>query len=87
MPTGCRSPLMAGQSGSRVAEERKRHGLTQVKLAKTMGVTPGRVPQIERGEVATIDAIARYIEALGGRLNLIARFGDHTLIVTTTEAA
>jgi hypothetical protein len=45
-----------------------------------------KVP-IERGELATIDAVARYIEALGGRLDLIASFGDHTLIVTTTEAA
>ena len=52
-----------------------------------MGVTPGRVSQIERGEVATIDAIARYIQALGGRLDLVASFSDHTLTVATTEAA
>jgi hypothetical protein len=52
-----------------------------------MGVSPGRVSQIERGELATIDAVARYIEALGGRLDLVASFGDHTLTVTTTEAA
>jgi hypothetical protein len=30
---------------------------------------------------------ARYVQALGGRLDLIASFGDHTLTVTTTEAA
>lgn len=42
---------------------------------------------IERGELATIDAVARYVQALGGRLDLIASFGDHTLTVTTTEAA
>ncbi len=35
------------------------------------------VSQLERGEVATIDAIARYIEALGGRLGRVASFGDH----------
>ena len=35
-----------------------------------MGVTHRRVSQIERGEIATIDAIARYIEALGGRLEV-----------------
>ena len=51
------------------------------------GVTPGRVSQIERGEVATIDAITRYIEALGGRLDLVASFGDHTVTVATTKAA
>jgi hypothetical protein len=31
-----------------------------------MGVSPGRVSQVERGELATIDAVARYVEALGG---------------------
>jgi len=82
-----RKVLMARQSGHQLAEERKRHGLTQAQLAQAMGVTPGRVSQIERGELATIDAVARYIGALGGRLDLIASFGDHTLTVTTTEAA
>ncbi len=78
---------MARQSGRRLAEERKRHGLTQAQLAQAMGVTPGRVSQIERGELATIDAVARYVEALGGQLDLIASFGDHTLTVATTDAA
>jgi hypothetical protein len=27
------------------------------------------------------------VEALGGRFDLVASFGDHTLTVTTTEAA
>lgn len=82
-----RKALMARQSGERLAEERKRQGLTQSQLAEAMGVTPGRVSQIERGEVATVEALARYIEALGGRLDLIANFDDHMLTVTTTEAA
>src|SRR5690348_18391948 len=82
-----RKALMARQSGQRLAEERKRHGLTQAQLAQAMGVTSGRVSQIERGELATIDAVARYVQALGGRLDLIASFGDHPLTVTTTEAA
>jgi len=82
-----RKELMARQTGYRLAGERKRQGLTQAQLAETMGVTPGRVSQIERGELATIEAVARYVEALGGRLDLVASFGDHTLTVTTTEAA
>ena len=64
-----------------------RVGLTQAQLAETMGATPGRVSQIERGELSTIEAIARYVQALGGRLDLVANFTDHTLTVTTTEAA
>lgn len=82
-----RKTLMARQSGRRLAAERKRRDLTQVQLAKTMGVTPGRVSQIENGEVATLDALVRYVEALGGHLDLIANFDDHTVTVTTTEAA
>ena len=82
-----RKVLMARQSGYRLAEERKRRGLTQAQLAQAMRVSAGRVSQIERGELATINAVARYVEALGGRLELIASFGDHTLTVTTTEAA
>jgi DNA-binding XRE family transcriptional regulator len=82
-----RKALMARQSGQRLADERKQRGLTQAQLAETMGVTPGRVSQIERGELSTIEAIARYVQALGGRLDLVANFTDHTLTVTTTDAA
>jgi len=82
-----RKALMARQSGHRLAEERKRRGLTQAQLAQAMGVTPGRISQIERGELATIEAVARYVAGLGGRLDLIASFGDHTLTVATTDAA
>ena len=59
---------------------------TKWELAETMGVTPGRVSQIERGELSTIEAIARYVQALGGRLDLVANFADHTLTVTTDAA-
>jgi hypothetical protein len=51
------------------------------------GVTSGWASQIERGELAAIDAVARCAEALGGRLDLIASLGDDTLTVATTEAA
>ena len=82
-----RKVLMARQSGQRLADERKQRGLTQAQLAETMGITPGRVSQIERGELSTIEAIARYVQARRGRLDLVANFTDHTLIVTSTEAA
>jgi hypothetical protein len=50
------------------------------------GRHPGRVSQIECGELSAIEAIARYVQALGGRLDLVASFTDHTLTVTTTGA-
>ena len=72
-----RKTLIARQSGQRLAEERKQRGLTQAQLAETMGVTLGRVYQIERGELSTIEAIARYVQALGGRLDLVANADFH----------
>ena len=77
-----RQAILARQSGHRLAGERRNHGLAQARLAEAMGVTPALVSQVERGEAATIEVIARYIEALGGRLDLIATFGDHTVTIS-----
>jgi hypothetical protein len=52
-----------------------------------MGVTPGRVSQIEHGEVSTVEALASYIAALGGRLELIADIGGHLLKMPANPAA
>jgi hypothetical protein len=42
-----RGAIMAEQWGYQLAEQRKRLGFTQAGLAELMGVTPGRVSQIE----------------------------------------
>ncbi len=54
-----------------------------------MRVSVARVSQIEHGEVTSFEVIARYVEALGGRLDLVADFGDRTvrLPVSDTESA
>ncbi|HUY52476.1 MAG TPA: helix-turn-helix transcriptional regulator [Streptosporangiaceae bacterium] len=76
--------LVARQAGRRLAAERRSLGITQAQLAQAMGVTPGRVSQIERGGPATIDATARYITALGGELDLVATLGGPPVIIATT---
>jgi DNA-binding XRE family transcriptional regulator len=70
--------LMARQHGYQLAEIRRQRCLTQSQVAEAMGVTKGRVSQIERGEVFTVEVLARYVEALGGTLNLVADFGGHS---------
>src|SRR3712207_3937450 len=62
--------------GWRLAELRKRREMIQEQVASRMGVSVARVSQIEAGSVSTQDVLARYIEALGGTLKLIADFGD-----------
>ncbi|MEE6260308.1 helix-turn-helix domain-containing protein [Plantactinospora sonchi] len=60
-----------------LAEERKRLGLTQRDVAQAMGVTPGRVSQIENGDldVNEVATLARYAQALGARLRIIFDYG------------
>jgi len=75
--------------GYRLAERRKAVGLTQAQAAERMGVTKSRVSQIERGEVSSIEAVARYVQAIGGTIQISAVFGnDHYILCgTSTEAA
>ena len=71
--------LFAEARGHRLAEARKQLGLAQRDIATAMGVSIARVSQIEHGEVTSFEVIARYVEALGGRLDLVADFGDRTV--------
>lgn len=71
--------LLAEARGRQLAEARKSYGLAQREVAARMEVSIARISQIENGEVAALDVLARYVEALGGRLDLVADFGDHTV--------
>ncbi|GAA3723826.1 helix-turn-helix domain-containing protein [Plantactinospora mayteni] len=68
--------LRATVVGHRLAEVRRARGLTQQQVADRMGVTKGRVSQIEQGKVSGHDIIARYAAALGGRLHQAIYFDD-----------
>jgi DNA-binding XRE family transcriptional regulator len=65
--------------GWRLAEMRKRRGMTQEQVATRMGISIARVSQIENGDVSTQEVLNRFITALGGTLKLIADFGDEQL--------
>lgn len=55
--------------GWRLAEMRKRRGLTQEQVAARMGISVARVSQIESGDVSTQDVLSRFVAALGGTLS------------------
>lgn len=77
--------LLAEARGHQLAQTRKCHGLTQRDIADAMGVSVARVSQIEHGEVTSFEVVARFVEALGGRLELVADFGDHTLRMPVSD--
>ena len=68
--------LLATVIGHRLGEIRRLRGLTQRQVAERMGVTKGRVSQIEQGKISGQDVIARYAAALGGRLHQAIYFDD-----------
>lgn len=55
-------------------EARKANNMTQVELAKAMGVSQNRVSRMENGDISamSIETVRRYVEALGGRMTLVA---------------
>ncbi|RPF20096.1 helix-turn-helix protein [Myceligenerans xiligouense] len=73
--------------GHRLAQRRTESGLTQQDVADRMGITKSRVSQIERGDVSTFAVIARYVEALGGTVQVTAVFGDDMYLLRGTHAA
>jgi DNA-binding XRE family transcriptional regulator len=83
--------LRAEQRAFRLAEMRRRLGITQADVATRMGITQGRVSAVEhaRPGATELRTLAAYVEALGGRLEIIADFGDERLAFTEpgTEAA
>ena len=83
--------LRAEQRAWRLAEMRRRLGITQAQVAARMGVTQGRVSAIEHAKPGATElrTLAAYVEALGGRLEIIADFGDQRLAFAEpgTEAA
>ena len=48
-----------------------------------MGVTQARVSRIEKGELtrSEVDTLAAYVRALGGRLKIVADFGDESYVL------
>ena len=73
-----RTRTEAWVSAYHLAEERKRLGLTQREVADLMGVTPGRVSQIENGDLDAneVATLSRYANALGARLRIIFDYGN-----------
>lgn len=73
--------MLARVRAHNLAEVRRRKGLTQRQVADAMGVSTGRISQIEHGDLSGLDVLDRYVQALGGQLGLVATFGDEQLKV------
>lgn len=59
-----------------LAELRKARNLTQVTLAEALDTTQGEVSRVERQSDLYLSTLSRFVEAMGGELELSVRFPD-----------
>ena len=62
-------------------ELRHARKLTQVKMAKTLGVTQDSVSRLEKRSDLLLSTLRKTVEAMGGNLSLIAEFPDRAPVV------
>src|SRR5258707_1107678 len=62
-------------------ELRHARKLTQVKVAKTLGVTQDSVSRLEKRSDLLLSTLRKTVEAMGGNLSLVAEFPDRAPVV------
>jgi DNA-binding XRE family transcriptional regulator len=68
-------------------ELRRAREMTQMRMARSLGVAQKQISEVEKRTDMHISTLRRSIEALGGKLSLVAEFPDRTPVVLTGIAA
>lgn len=68
-------------------ELRRAHKLTQKKMAEILGVGQDSVSRLEQRSDLLISTLRNYVEAMGGKLSLVAEFPDQEPVILTGIAA
>lgn len=68
-----------------LAALRKARQLTQVQMAETLGIGQGDVSKLEQRENLLLSTLARYIEATGGRLRIVAEYDGDRVEIDLSE--
>jgi hypothetical protein len=75
--------LMEAQE--RVAHARYQRGVSHDAVLAALDAADERLTESDRREDLYLSALARYVEALGGRLEVRAVFGDEAIVVRSEE--
>ncbi len=60
---------------------RQARKLTQVRMAKTLGITQDGVSRLEKRSDLLLSTLRKTVEAMGGTLSLVAEFPDREPVV------
>lgn len=62
-------------------ELRRARKLTQVRIAKTLGITQDSVSRLEKRSDLLLSTLRNTVKAMGGKLSLVAEFPDRSPVV------
>ena len=62
-----------------LAEVRRALKLSQEEIGQTLQIKQGSVAKIEKRTDMYVSTLRRFIEAMGGELEIVARFPDHAI--------
>ena len=65
-----------------LADVRRALKFSQDELAQTLQIGQGSVAKIEKRTDMYVSTLRRFIEAMGGELEIVARFPDHSVKIT-----
>jgi DNA-directed RNA polymerase specialized sigma subunit len=88
-----RRKKIAARAATLIAEEkslrelRQAHKLTQKRMAQVLGIGQDSVSRLEQRSDLLISTLRGYVEAMGGRLSLVAEFPNQEPVVLTGIAA
>ena len=64
-----------------LSELRKARKLTQVRIAKTLGIKQDSVSRLEKRSDLLLSTLRKTVQAMGGTLSLVAQFPDRSPVV------
>jgi transcriptional regulator with XRE-family HTH domain len=67
-------------------ELRRARKLTQVRVAKTLGITQDSVSRLEKRSDLLLSTLRKTVKAMGGNLSLVAEFPDRAPVVLSRIA-
>lgn len=91
--TSGRRKKIAARAATLIAEEkslqelRQAHKLTQKRMAQVLGIGQDSVSRLEQRSDLLISTLRGYVEAMGGRLSLVAEFPNQEPVILAGIAA
>ena len=85
--SAARRKKIEARAAALIAEEmtlqelRRARKLTQVRMAKTLGITQDGVSRLEKRTDLLLSTLRKTVKAMGGNLSLVAEFPDRPAVV------